>query len=867
MTRSASWGTFAIGLLAAVVAGRGDSEPAVVAPRAAAPSMDTTRAECVLASPYLQVGAGIDAPGQRLEVDGPMPGRPTGPCGASTQFRFGSGLHDITGPVANTSGMGWEYPLQVFSGLHTRLYARAFAIESPCNGKRVLFVSADIGILWPALRLGVLAQIAADPALAAAYGPDNLMLSATHTHQGPAGYSHDDGGNLFHLGYDDQNYRIIVEGIVGAIRNAHANIEAHPQPAPIQLAVAELLNTNINRSPTAFALNRDAERREFVNSRGEEINTDKRFVQLSLVRGGGSAVGVINWFGVHPTILGPELNLVGSDHKGYASLGFERIMRTRYDDPAGADTFVAAFAQTNEGDASPNLFIMERPFPDPTRAGGKDQYEGNAIAGTKQLAKALELFEQALDIRREIGDTEGAGFDLNNAAFGRIQRALQLRGTGDLDGCQLEAESALRLLDRALAIARQFGYTRLEAYCLQTMGEAYQAMARPEVALAMADDFLRLAHPAELDTPVKRTCDGTLGVSFGAGAEDGPGPGHEGVSCSDSPDVVALAAADLAAALENDHVPATAWDINIPSNLFAAAVLCQRDTVDPTGRDYSCQAEKPAFFPAGPAVLPFQIFRIGNLAIVGLPWEVTTMAGRRLRRDLLRELAPAGVDTVVIAGLANDYVNYLTTREEYASQQYEGASTLYGPWTLAAVQQELRKLAISLRDAAPAPEGPPAPADTTPGLRRTPYVPSDVPGADGFGALVADVPATAKPGETVRAEFVAGHPRNDLKLQSSYAYAERQRSDGAWEVVATDRDPELLFVWKPAVPSAVPDDPPFTGSSTAEVVWNIPRNVAAGTYRLRHEGAGQVLVAPVEAYSGVSGAFSIDGPAESAPEA
>lgn len=118
---------------------------------------------------------------------------------------------------------------------------------------------------------------------------------------------------------------------------------------------------------------------------------------------------------------------------------------------------------------------------------------GNVEIRLGNHAAALELFEQALEIRREIGDDEGAGFDLNNAAFGRIQQALLLRAAGDRDSCQLEAEGALRLLDRALAIARQYGYTRLEAFCLQTMGEAYQAMARPEVALGMADHFLRLA--------------------------------------------------------------------------------------------------------------------------------------------------------------------------------------------------------------------------------------------------------------------------------------------------------------------------------------------------------------------------------------
>jgi len=118
---------------------------------------------------------------------------------------------------------------------------------------------------------------------------------------------------------------------------------------------------------------------------------------------------------------------------------------------------------------------------------------GNVEIQLGNHTAALDLFEQALDLRREIGDNEGAGFDLNNAANGRIARARALRAEGERASAQAEAETALRLLDRALAIARQFGYRRLEAYCLQTMGEAYQAMARPEVALAMADQFLELA--------------------------------------------------------------------------------------------------------------------------------------------------------------------------------------------------------------------------------------------------------------------------------------------------------------------------------------------------------------------------------------
>lgn len=34
---------------------------------------------------------------------------------------------------------------------------------------------------------------------------------------------------------------------------------------------------------------------------------------------------------------------------------------------------------------------------------------------------------------------------------------------------------------------------------------------------------------------------------------------------------------------------------------------------------------------------------------------------------------------VVVAGPANIYSHYITTREEYGIQRYEGASTIFGP--------------------------------------------------------------------------------------------------------------------------------------------------------------------------------------------
>jgi neutral ceramidase len=72
-----------------------------------------------------------------------------------------------------------------------------------------------------------------------------------------------------------------------------------------------------------------------------------------------------------------------------------------------------------------------------------------------------------------------------------------------------------------------------------------------------------------------------------------------------------------------------------------------------------------------PKVIPFHLLHIGDARILGLPFEVTVEAGRRI--------AEAVGGNTVISSLANDHCDYLTTPEEYAAQHYEGASTLFGP--------------------------------------------------------------------------------------------------------------------------------------------------------------------------------------------
>jgi neutral ceramidase len=94
-----------------------------------------------------------------------------------------------------------------------------------------------------------------------------------------------------------------------------------------------------------------------------------------------------------------------------------------------------------------------------------------------------------------------------------------------------------------------------------------------------------------------------------------------------------------------------------------------------------------------PRVLPVQALRIGDAILVGLPFELTVDAGRRIEVAVADRVRGHGVDRVVVSSVANEYAGYCTTPEEYARQRYEGGHTLYGPGTQPFVGAHAARLA------------------------------------------------------------------------------------------------------------------------------------------------------------------------------
>lgn len=113
------------------------------------------------------------------------------------------------------------------------------------------------------------------------------------------------------------------------------------------------------------------------------------------------------------------------------------------------------------------------------------------------------------------------------------------------------------------------------------------------------------------------------------------------------------------------------------------------------------------------------VLRIGSRIVAGVPAEVTTIAARQMRDSMANSIrVPWKVEDVLVVSVANGFLEYVSTSDEYAAQFYEGGSTLYGPGTAAMFSRALAELVRTLSSGDSLP-GRVAPVVTvSPGSRR-----------------------------------------------------------------------------------------------------------------------------------------------------
>ncbi|XP_073992956.1 neutral ceramidase isoform X2 [Rhodnius prolixus] len=256
-------------------------------------------------------------------------------------YRIGVGIADITGPPAEVAFMGYAKPDQKGQGIHTRQFARSYIVD---DGKsRIVFVTTDCGMMGTFLRKEVLKRL--KQTFGPIYNENNVMISGTHTHSTPGGYLMDIIFDLNTFGFVRETFEAYAEGISRSVRRAHDELSE----GKIFVTTGEILNANINRSPTAYLQNPPEERAKY------KYDVDKMFTQLKFYRKDGKPVGMLTWYAIHGTSMNNTNKLVSSDNVGLASILFEQRMNSNFTKLIGKGPFIAAFASSNLGDVSPNI--------------------------------------------------------------------------------------------------------------------------------------------------------------------------------------------------------------------------------------------------------------------------------------------------------------------------------------------------------------------------------------------------------------------------------------------------------------------------------------------------------------------------------
>lgn len=500
------------------------------------------------------------------------------------------------------------------------------------EGRKLAFINADFCFSTNYLKDHVIQQLQVNHPNLG-YTETNVMITAQHTHSAAGGYTQHLAYNFTVPGFQEDVLLRYTNSIVRAIVLADQDLQA----ATIRHHKGSFdkdAEVGFNRSVRAYNQNPEVGVR--VPMKKRHLAMDRSMKLLRFDDNKGNPIGCFNWFGVHTTSAPNRNRKVCYDNKGYAAERLETTLREAYNNK----DIVTGFAQDAAGDISPN-YIWDRKYRE-YRGKYEDFYESADYNGRLQSDKAHEIFVSA----------------------GKIGQNVK----GSIDSILM--------------------YVDMSNVCID-----------PSYTNGLKEET---------------TSEAAWGMAFLEGTTDGQGAskvaGQAVRVLSSSIRQVEILGARMSKDRErqkkviqyyNAHHPKPIV-INHHTGVVAGAIhpekLVLPDFVDPAIRliKWANRIGYGKKTPWIPQILPLQIFILGNIAIVGIPAEITTIAGARLRETVAKVLEERGVSEVLLSPYANSYSGYITTHEEYRLQLYEGGHTLFGKWTLAAYQMKFEELAIEL---------------------------------------------------------------------------------------------------------------------------------------------------------------------------
>ena len=625
----------------------------------------------------------------------------------SSGLRAGFGRADITPPPGVPIGVYGPEGRQS-TGYRHRIYVRTLALEDR-DGERVLFAVADL----PNVSL-LLHRLVAERLLASdtGIGTDRFMLSATHTHAGPANFyeakQYNEHGSAL-PGYDS----LIVSFLVDRIHRAALQAVDALQPARVRWGAIRAAGVTRNRSLPAFHRNISQPHGDVSRPAGEvagmvTVNDTLTMMRVDVCDKNWSSCrpkGAFSVFAIHGTGNPAANDLIDGDIHAIV----ERRLERHIDSLNGAlahdrPDAVHLLANGAEGDVQPDFDLS-------TRCERKARYlPGLGPTGNRRPTPP-EIWDISDDVLEQC--LYEARHELNRLGDAIGDRAIELFDQ------LIPAEAPLsgRHVERAFTTIRISDLVEDRALCEPRLGKA-AAAGSTEDGRTRVENW----RPFWL-----------LQLGF---TEGGPAAARDAGGCHAEKAV-------LLGGLQGRIVG------------------------------------KYGF----PMAAQFAVVRVGETVLAFLPAEPTTEVGRRIRRTLRASLGSTdSLDRIVVVGLSNGYVHYVSTREEYSVQHYEGGATLYGPQTAAVFIEQLDRLATSLERGKPVAEV--LPVDYDPGRHRSYFAgeASGPPAAD----IVRKFTGVSCEISGFRATWIDLFPGRLVPADGLLLEIQSLAPSGTWETVAWD---------------------------------------------------------------------------------
>ena len=211
----------------------------------------------------------------------------------------GVGRSDITPPIG-ISHAGWGAAVhEQAEGVDMPLFCTSLYMKSESTSEEIIFIDLDLCILSDDLDRHIRDRICNSFAIKR----ENIRISVTHTHSGPA---LGDGGWLIGGKEYIEPYRRILPELIFRSVNDSMN-----DPVPSRIGIKEgFCDININRRPA------DHTGKLFTGRNWEGV-VDHEVIVIGIDDIDGKPIATIVNYACHPTVLGPENRLISPDFPGH----------------------------------------------------------------------------------------------------------------------------------------------------------------------------------------------------------------------------------------------------------------------------------------------------------------------------------------------------------------------------------------------------------------------------------------------------------------------------------------------------------------------------------------------------------------------